>query len=407
MVEELRLHLDQTIAGVGIDPAGRVDVLRPPVDPRFQRPLSGLYWQITGDGVERHSRSLWDEVLDLPPIDPAAPRAFSLKGPANADLLVVAREVITETKGGDRPIVAAIGIDRSDISNATSAFRRDLAPFLALLAVVLMAASLAQILIGLRPLRDLRERIAQIRSGKAQRLGSTFPDEVRPLTMEVDALLSSREEQLRRAREKASELAHAFKTPLQALSGDVRRLRNSGQTEAAGEIETLIGVMRRLVDHEMARARMAEGHANLSDIKRVVANVVSVVSRTPAGMTIDWSIDVPEGLSARIDPDDLSEVLGNLVENAVRYGRTTVSVIAATQNEFILLEIGDDGPGIPEEKLAQVLRRGERLDTSSGGAGLGLAITESIVQMVGGEIELRNGVQGLRVSVRLPLGAAS
>lgn len=404
VVDELHLHLDQTIAGLDLNAAAQIDVMRPPVDPRFRTPLSGLYWQVTGKGVERRSRSLWDDALELPQLNSSAPQEIALRGPANADLLVLAREVITETRLGNQPIVAAVGIDRSEILNATAAFRRDLAPFLALLASVLMAASLIQILVGLRPLADLRDRIAKIRGGQAQRLGTAFPDEVQPLTMEVDALLASREEQLKRARERASELAHAFKTPLQALSGDVLRLKARGQAEAAGEIESLIAVMRRLVDHEMARARMAEkGHAARSDVRRVVTSVVAVVCRMPASETIDWIVDVPNGLFARIDADDLSEIIGNLSENAVRYGRSKVSLKARKNEDSVLLEIEDDGPGIPEENLTHVLRRGERLDTSSGGAGLGLAITESIVQAAGGDIALENGARGLRVAVRLPL----
>ncbi len=403
VVDELRLHLDQTIAGLGPDRNGTVEMIRPPIDPRFQTPLSGLYWQIEGEGFERRSRSLWDEALDLPPLSASAPLEFSLKGPANADLLVLAREIIPRQSLGDRPIVAAVGIDRSDIAKATAAFRRNLAPFLALLAAVLMAASLAQILIGLKPLSDLRARIATIRSGETQRLGTDFPDEVRPLTAEVDALLVSRDDQLKKARERASELAHAFKTPLQALSGDVLRLKQRGQAEAAAEIESLIQVMRRLVDHEMARARMAgRPHAIRSDVERTVSNVVSVICRTPAAEAIEWTVDVASGLFARIDADDLSELLGNLTENAVRYGRSAVSIAGIRDGASILIEIADDGPGIPEEKLEHVLRRGTRLDTSSGGAGLGLSISESIVQSVGGDIQLANGFPGLRVSIRLP-----
>ncbi|QRM54174.1 HAMP domain-containing sensor histidine kinase [Sinorhizobium sp. BG8] len=400
---ELKLHLDQVIAGLGLDSAGKLDVFRPPVDPRFQRPLSGLYWQIEGQDLERRSRSLWDEAIDLPELAGTGLQELSVSGPDHAELLVMARQVVTEDRLGDQPVVAAVAIDRADITSATAAFRRDLLPFIALLAAVLVAASLAQIVIGLRPLADLRERIARIRNGDAQRLGTAFPDEVQPLTSEVDALLQSREEQLRKARERASELAHAFKTPLQALSGDVLRLREAGQVEAAQEIESLIVVMRRLVDHEMARARMAgPGHSARSDLRRVVSSVVAVVGRTPAGQKIDWAIDIPADVDVRMDPDDLSELIGSLTENAARYGRSEVSIRAARTGGAVTVEIEDDGPGIEEEKLKNVLRRGERLDTTSGGAGLGLAIAESIVQTVGGEIVLGNRSRGLHVALRLP-----
>jgi len=403
VTDELVLHLAQVIAGLDRTSAGAIDVVRPPADPRFQTPLSGLYWQIDTPAGQRYSRSLWDTVLTLPRIDPPAPQQFSVKGPGNAELIAVVREIVTEERLGAVPVVAAVAIERSAVVEATTAFRRDLLPYLALLALLLFAASLAQIIVGLKPLGDLRKRIAVIRSGDADRLGDAFPDEVLPLTAEVDGLLQSREDQLRRARERASELAHGFKTPLQVLSGDVVRLKSTGQVETARDIETVINVMRRLVDHEMARARMADsGHRASSDLAKVVSSVIAVVSRTPAGQRIHWASDLPEHLKVRIDPDDLSELVGNIAENAGRYGREEVSISASRIGDTIELCITDDGPGIPEDKLPHVLRRGGRLDSTSGGAGLGLAISESIVQTAGGSIALENAHPGLRVILRLP-----
>ncbi|MCD7107940.1 HAMP domain-containing histidine kinase [Rhizobium sp. DKSPLA3] len=403
IVEELRLHLDQVFAGLDRDPAGRLDVMRPPADPRFQRPLSGLYWAIEHDGTRRQSRSLWDQTLVLPALAPGEPKQSLVQGPADTRLLMLARRIVTGPNLGARSVLAAVAIDRQEIERATADFRRDLAPLLAILAGLLCLASFAQIVVGLRPLKLLRDRIAAIRSGDAKRLGSGFPDEVLPLTAEVDGLLASREEQLEKARARAADLAHGFKTPLQALTGDVLQLREAGMTRAADDIEGVIIGMRRLVDQEMVRARMAgrdvTARASLAD---VADRVIAVLSRTPHGDAIDWHNGLTAADCVRLDAGDLAELLGTILENAARYAQESVTLRAERTGDRIRLSIRDDGPGIPDDKLSHVLRRGERLDTNSTGAGLGFSIAQNIVEAADGSIVLRNAAPGLEVVVDLP-----
>lgn len=404
---ELELHLNQIIAGLGEHRTPTFNIAKPPVDPRFDRPLSGLYWQIEGDGKRLRSRSLWDDILVLPDIATGVVHIETVPGPGGATLLLVARAVLTTAQAGARPVRVAVAIDRSDIARATDEFEGDLLPYLQALAVLLLAASFVQIFVGLRPLTTLTGRLSAIRAGKAERLGSDFPDEVLPLTGEVDALLQSRESQLRKARERAADLAHGFKTPLQILSGDVLRLRERGEEAVARDIEAIIQRMRRHVDHEMARARQAErGHMARSDLGHVAAQVVSVVSRTPAGGDLEWRQQIEPGLFVRIDAEDLAEILGSLVENAARYARTTVSIAAHVSDGLVIIEVVDDGPGIPESKIGFVLKRGGRLDTTSDGAGLGLAIAENIVEEANGTLVLENRNPGLCARITLPRIAA-
>ncbi|PWE55977.1 sensor histidine kinase [Metarhizobium album] len=407
ILDELTVHLDQVIAGLDRTANGHIDVLRLPADPRFRMPLSGLYWQIDVEGTQRFSRSLWDTALTLPDIHRPGVQQASIAGPAGVSLIAVVRDITTEARLGHTPVQAAVAIDRSVIDQATAAYRRDMIPYLALLAAVLLIASMIQIFIGLQPLADLRRRITLIRNGSVDRLGEAFPDEVLPLTVEVDALLQVRDDQLQRARERASALAHGFKTPLQVLTGDVSRLEAAGQAAIAKDLDTVIKAMRRLVDHEMTRARIAvSGHRASSDLAKVAAGVIAVARRTPDGQRIDWKMKLQGPLLVRMDADDLAEVLGNLAENAMRYGKSEVTVYAGRDAEFVVAEFIDDGPGIPEEQLQHVLRRGNRLDTTSGGAGLGLAICESIIQTSGGTIALENMHPGLRVRLALPAASA-
>jgi len=310
---------------------------------------------------------------------------------------------VMPARAGARPLRVAVAVDRGDIARATKEFEGDLLPYLEALAVLLLAASFVQIVVGLRPLATLTGRLSAIRAGKAERLGGDFPDEVLPLTGEVDALLQSRENQLRKARERAADLAHGFKTPLQILSGDVLRLREKGEEAIARDIEAIIARMRRHVDHEMARARQAErGHTARSDLARVVAQVVSVVSRTPAGRMLDWRQEVADGILVRIDAEDLAEIVGSLAENAARYAASRVVIAARPSGGEVVLDVSDDGPGIPESEIGFVLKRGGRLDSTSEGAGLGLAIVESFVAEANGTFTLENRNPGLSARVTLP-----
>lgn len=394
---ELGIHLHLIAAGIERSADGSLTVRRGLVDPRFAQPLSGLYWQVeTGEALLR-SRSLWDTELSLPPDQSAdgAVKTHHIAGPGGRNLIAVERSVILPEHLGGGRIRAAVALNAAEAVTARRAFTADLLPYLSLLALFLIAAAYAQVAVGLKPLGDVRKRLAAIREGKARRLSDGFPSEILPLSIEVDALLEAREKQLERARERSADLAHGLKTPLQALSGDVERLRRRGQADMATEIEQVADTMRRHVDRELARARMGTGspdvHAQIAD---VVERVVAVVARTPAGTGLDWVVNVAAEARARIDPDDLAEAIGNLVENAARHARGKVAIYTRHEAGYIIVTVADDGPGIPKERLEEALLRGGRLDRS-GSAGIGLAIVRDIAEAWGGQFQIRADNRGL------------
>jgi signal transduction histidine kinase len=402
VVSELDLSLDQIIAALDRDAGGAITMTAALADPRFAQPLSGLYWQVqTADAVLR-SRSLWDAELALPrdSLAGGAVHQHRIVGPGEAELLAVERSVTLPGRLGGGTVRAAVAIDSADIASATRAFATDLLPYLALIAALLIAAAYAQVAIGLKPLAAVRDRLAAIREGGARRLGQSFPDEILPLAAEVDALLDARESQVEKARTRAADLAHGLKTPLQVLAGDVERLRRKGEMEMAAEVEQVATAMRRHVDRELARARLAAGSPDArSRIAEVVGRVIAVIARTPAGARLDWKVEIPESIVARIDADDLAEALGNLVENAARHARSRVSVRARSGGGLVIVTVADDGPGIPQDRLDQALARGGRLDKLGGGAGLGLAIVRDIAEAWGGRLEIHTGRGGLQADV--------
>jgi signal transduction histidine kinase len=401
---ELAVYLDQITAGIDRSRSGALEVSRPPADPRFETPLSGLYWQVRAGGELLRSRSLWDETLALPPdaLADGAVHEHRITGPGGASLIVLERSVRLPARLGGGALRAAVALDTADVGAATRAFAVDLLPYLTLLALVLIASAGVQVTVGLRPLAGVRARLAGIRGGAERRLGEAFPDEIRPLAAEVDGLLTAREAAVERARARAADLAHGLKTPLQVLAGDVQRLRDRGETAIADDIEQVAAAMRRTVERELARARLAAGGGDArADVAAVAAAVLAVIVRTPAGAALAWSTDIPAGAIARIDPDDLAEALGNLVENAARHARGRVEVRCTIAGDEIAIAVVDDGPGIAADRLEGLLVRGARLDADPHGAGLGLAIVGDIADGWGGRLTLASTPEGTTATLFL------
>ena len=254
VVLELQADLRQLAAGINRAAAGELELRTAPAEPRFTEPLSGLYWQIVplNDPLLR-SRSLWDTVLDLPSdrLADGEVHQHQIDGPRGARLLAVERSVaLPERLGGGR-VRVTVAIDRADIATATWSFARDLAIALPLLAAVLIAAAWAQVSIGLRPLNALHRRLGRVRAGQADRLGTAFPDELRPLAAELDHLLDAQDQAIARARTRAADLAHGLKTPLTVLDGTSEALRARGEAAAADEIAELAFAMHRHIEREL------------------------------------------------------------------------------------------------------------------------------------------------------------
>jgi len=409
MASDLAVVVDDLVGGLDRNAEGKLAVVDEPGDSRFERPLSGLYWEVMREpaGIVARSRSLWDADLALPAdeLSEGALHQHRIAGPGGTSLLAVERRVVLPARLGGKTVRVVVARDAADLVNATRTFTKNLTPFLALIALLLIGAFGAQVAIGLAPLKAVRARLAAIRSGQVERLGSAFPDEVQPLAGEIDALLDARERQVAAARARAADLAHGLKTPLQVLAGCVERLKAGGESEIASDLESVGEAMRRHVERELARVRRGAAPVDpAASVRATIERVVAVVGRTPKGATLDWAIDAAPDLAARIPPDELTEVIGNLLENAARHARERVAIAASGSDGEALITIVDDGPGIPPEHVAEVLQRGRQLDQAGTGAGLGLAIVADILEAWGGALALGPTAPGaMTATVRLPL----
>lgn len=405
MAADLDVHLRQLLAGIDVGSDGRLVITRQPADPRFEEPLSGLYWQVTDDRDQMlRSRSLWDTTLRLPADEPGPSEVHQheVDGPGAARVLVAERSVLMTA--GDRRlrVRAAVASDLSRAAVAVTAFAKDLSVALGLLALVLAIATSVQVSLGLHPLAMLRRGVSEIRAGQRKHLPTAVPSEVGPLVEEVNALLDAQEREIVRSRGRAADLAHGFKTPLAALVADAARLRERGDDKTARDIEAVADAMSRHIDRELALARLRGGvrraGSALTELHPLLSSLLTTLARTPRGEGILFERSIPEGLRIPLDRADLAEVFGNLLENAARHAKARVRIAAFADPLSVVVE--DDGEGIPEEQVARVLERGGRLDQQGSGSGLGLAIVQDVLEAYGWHLQItRSDLGGAKVTV--------
>jgi signal transduction histidine kinase len=296
-------------------------------------------------------------------------------------------------------------------------------PYLVLLGAMLLAAAWVQVRIGLAPLDAVRLGLKSIRSGTARRLPADYPDEVDPLAAEVNALLDAQDDAIERARAWTADLAHGLKTPLVALAADAERLRNLGQETLADDLDQLAQTMRRRVDRELIRGRIRARAANrpgvaanlggarqaAASLGETLESVLRTLARTPRGAAIDWDLECPADVRVALAPEDLTELLGNLLENAAQWARTRVRIRlpvldgSGSRADSVELSVEDDGPGVPAEALGALGQRGLRLDERTQGSGLGLAIAQDICDAYASTLSFGTAaLGGLAVNLRMP-----
>ncbi len=401
--DQLEYMLTAMIASAEIGADGEVYFYRPLGDQRFMEPNSGLYWQISGEGHEDFpSRSLWDRTLTVRAdhLDSESHIYDSAQFPLER-LRVAERSIMLP--GSDTNWWFLVAASREELDFQISRIRSILIWSFAALGLGLFVMAALVSFYGLRPLRRVRLAIQRIRTTATNRVTDPLPLEVQPLVEELNALLAHSEKQAEEARTHAGNLAHALKTPLTVI--------NNAATAHAPDLPATVireaTTMRRHVDHHLARARAvgrrAVGHARTS-----VFESAEAVRRAVERLYPDVRFDIDGNRQARvaIERQDLDEILGNLIENAAKYGGGSVFVTidCEPEDEQCVIWVEDDGMGIPSAERTTIFARGARLDTDKPGTGLGLAIVRDVAEIYGGRVELQESedLGGLLVKLSLP-----
>lgn len=402
--DQLDYVLNALVVSAQLGPDGEVLFNREPADQRFLEPYSGLYWQVSANGREDFpSRSLWDRRLAFGENhDDRDIHRYDSQEFADEKLRIVERDLTLP--GSPVKWRFKVAGSRDTLNAQIGALRQILALSFVLLALGLIMMAGLQTFYGLRPLRKVRQEIARMRSGAARRIEAPMPVEVRPMVDELNALVEHNERQAEEARRHAGNLAHALKTPLTVIMNAA----TANADDLAATVIREATTMRRQVDHHLARARAVgrRGHAHsraavwpsLESVERAVARLYPHVR---------FDADGPKDLQVHVERQDLDEMLGNLIENAAKYGGGSVFVTVEQVGAFVEFAIEDDGMGIAEADRQRLFDRGARLDTGKPGTGLGLAIVRDVAEIYEGSVELDESedLGGLLVRLKLPVAS--
>ncbi|KQR57305.1 histidine kinase [Brevundimonas sp. Leaf168] len=410
--------IDEIVVGASRTPQG--EAIPQIQDARTLRLLSGKYWQIMevrpdGQLVSlARSTSLWRYDLALPADLPARLDAafgdvitFNTTGPKDDAETREPLRVAASMKSIPRhehPVIFIAALDRSDVDADTRQFARVTWIAFLILGLGLVSAVFIQVRIGLRPLFDLRNEIADVRKGKSARIGRSYPQEIQPLAEQVNRLLDHNQEVVDRQRTHVGNLAHALKTPISVM------LAEAGTSE--GDLPELVRrqtkIMQGQVDHHLRRARAAaraaHGLGETTPVAEVLDELAVMIEQVfrDKNVEIDWR--APDSLSFLGERQDLQEILGNLIENAAKFSRRRVRVSAGGSGlGQMILVVEDDGTGLPADQRDTVMQRGARLDESAPGSGLGLSIVDDLTRAYGGRLMLSDSdMGGLKAVLELP-----
>jgi signal transduction histidine kinase len=417
----LMSDLEGVIAVAELDCEGTVTMPRPLVAERFMNPFSGFYWQIANvEGANAakpqatmRSRSLWDQSLTLGAAPPSGViRRGYASGPKQQNLRYIERIVSLpasdetvegKTCQGNKSFLFSVAGDLQDVEDDVGSFDSTLFWSVIGLGAGLIGAMIVQVRLGLAPLRQVSQSLAAIREGRADHLEGKFPVEIQPLADELNALVAHNAEVVSRARTHVANLAHFLKTPLSVIANEVQ----GAQGSLAETVARQVLVMRRQVDHYLARARTVASAKVIgarTDVAPMLNDLTRALSKIYAPRGIRVERQCPEGLTFRGDRSDLEEMVGNLLDNACKWAEGEVSVSAsAGRTGRLAIVVADDGPGLTDDEKERVLERGERLDESKPGSGLGLGIVKEIASLYGGTLTLgRAAAGGLSATLDLP-----
>lgn len=397
------------------DGTGRIRDIeeRHPTDSRYETPLSGRYWVIVAvndDGTlgdDIRPRSVWDGDPPLPVslADAALAqpgvvmRGNSAEGPAGEPIRIAVQSITIPNR--TNPILLVAASDRTQSNEGADQLRTILIIAMSTLAGGTLLAMALGLRFALRPLERIQSDISDIREGRQASLSNDYPEEVRPLSAELNKLLEHNRSVVSRARTHVGNLAHALKTPLAVLRNEAK-----GDTQLDDVVRRQAEAMHSNVEHYLRRAQAAaraEALGVRTQVLEATDGIARVMNKLFAREGKQVLVNVPDEIYVRTEQQDLEEILGNLLDNACKWARSQVHVSADWNGDgMVVIHIDDDGPGLAPDEREQAVKRGVRLDETAPGTGLGLSIVADIAGMNGGSLVLAESPQGgLRAIVEL------
>ena len=404
--DRLNLLLETLIGGSKVDSSEGITVVTSIGDPRFFQPYSGWYWQINkGSKTLSRSRSMWDQVFTKDKrliggrtqfIDSVGNNQEQVIEQKN--LYIVEREI--SFPGITEPITFILSGDTFEYKENIKNFDNTLSAILIFLGVGLMIAVFLQVRFGLFPLNKIKDALFKIRNGDKKKLEAKYPLEVQPLATEINDLLEHNEKIVERARTHVGNLAHVLKTPLAVITNEIDKDNKL--------LANQIILMKKHIDRYLKKAHLESVGKNIKS-KIAFLEFINKMVLIFQKLYPHKKIELKKGFNEFFiygSLEDMEELIGNLIENACKWGREKVKIKFENygKNEVKIL-IEDDGPGLEKEQKNKVFTRGFRVDEQTPGSGLGLNIVKDIVEIYKGKIwlEKSSSLGGLKVNIILPV----
>jgi signal transduction histidine kinase len=406
LTETLDFHIESLVDQTLNTNDARNETIRLP-DPRFQRTASGWYWMIKDQNgsLINFSDSVVGTVLPelTNPFDATNARTALVRDPFETQIRVIERKV---TVNGV-PLTMIVTGSLDEILELVDDFRGQTVVVLSAVAIMLAIMSGIVARLALRPIGRLEKAIEKVREGEAKTITGAYPREIAPLAEEVNELLRSNTQIIERAQNAVGNLAHGLKTPIAVLRNEATAARNNPLSRVVlSEGEK----MQQLVTTYLDRARIAARTSVVgkkADATLVMLRLVRVMEKLNKHVTIAFKRPDASLPWFRGDEGDLEEMAGNLLDNACKWSKGQIAVSMQAERTksgtTLLIKVEDDGPGLTEEQVKAVLKRGVKLDEKVQGSGLGLDIVKELVDVYGGSLQLKRSVLGgLLAELRLP-----
>jgi len=395
---------DSLLAALVVLESGKITLPFASVSDVYHRPFSGHYFKIDSPVNSIRSRSLWDTDIDVGQFEMKMGKVHfhHLVGPLDQSLLIYGIKI----KKRGKVISVHVAHDITDLESDMVELQISYATLSLIALIILLILQTATIRRGLEPVKKAQKQLSAMQRGEVKLLDENAPTEVKPLVHEINRLVNLLSQRIERSRNALGNLAHALKSPLTVINNMAETTDTPLEEELNKTLVQQTSYMRQLIERELKRARLAGiaepgKHFNLS---KDIAHLVTMLESIYRSKDLALDINIPEQSTCPLDREDMMELIGNLLDNACKNAKRMVR-FTAILNEQLIVRVEDDGPGVPEEKIDELLKRGVRIDESTLGHGLGLAIVKDAVKHYSGRLEMGRSkdLGGFSITVALPV----
>ena len=401
-MENLRTQIYALLATAELDDAEYLKLPEQNMEPRLNISESTLHARV----ITANKKTVWQSESMLNTNIPFSNNykvgefSFSDIATNKESYTAVNFAAIWLTVEGEDTYIFQVAENKSIFDSQIYLFRKSLWSWLAGVSFILIVIQTLILRWGLKPLRHVAEDLIKIEQGKEKKLNGEYPQELTPLTNNLNQLIESSQQQLTRYRDALGNMAHSLKTPISVLQGIINTTSNKDKSTALEQLATINNIVEYQLQRAAAVGKLQFSEATL--LQPITHKIINTLQKVHCDKNITTQLSIPESLSVKVDQGDLYELLGNIIENAFKWCNKNISITAKHLNSQVHITIEDDGPGINREEQQRILLRGQRADQDTPGHGIGLAMVKEILLLYKGEIMIsKSELGGAKIVIKL------